>query len=170
MTLIRNLIVAFSLYSRIPMPRFEWKESDLRHNLVFLPWVGAAVGALVYAFAALVKLAAIPLVAQVALVSAIPLIVTGGFHVDGFMDVEDALRSYKSREEKLEILKDPRVGAFSVICLLTYSLVWTASLSVALADETNVCAPIFALSFFVVRALSGALALKLRPARGEGML
>ncbi|MBR0225074.1 MAG: adenosylcobinamide-GDP ribazoletransferase [Thermoguttaceae bacterium] len=170
MTWIRSLIVAFSLYSRIPMPQFEWREGDLKHNLVFLPWVGAVVGALVYASMAFFERVSIPLVAQVAIVSAIPLIVTGGFHVDGFMDVQDALRSYKSREEKLEILKDPRVGAFSVICLLTYSLVWTASLAIALEDDPQIVAPIFALSFFVVRALSGALALTLRRARNDGAL
>ena len=43
--------------------------------------------------------------------------VTGGFHIDGFMDTMDAFHSYKPREEKLAILKDSHIGAFAVIML-----------------------------------------------------
>ena len=48
-----------------------------------------------------------------------PLLVTGGFHVDGFLDTCDALHSYQSMEKKQEILKDPHIGAFAVLSLLT---------------------------------------------------
>ena len=47
----------------------------------------------------------------------------GGFHADGFLDVSDSLCSYGSREKKLEILKDPHIGAFAVIRLAVYYLI-----------------------------------------------
>ena len=55
----------------------------------------------------------------------IPLLVTGGFHLDGYMDTMDALHSYQKKEKKLEILKDPHIGAFSVIMARVYGLMYT---------------------------------------------
>ena len=38
--------VAFSMYSKIPMPRFEWASEDMRYHLFFFPWIGAVIGLL----------------------------------------------------------------------------------------------------------------------------
>ena len=54
----------------------------------------------------------------------IPVLVTGGIHLDGYADTSDALSSYGDREKKLEILKDPHCGAFAVIRLCTYFLAY----------------------------------------------
>jgi len=43
---------------------------------------------------------------------------TGGLHLDGFIDMGDAYFSYRDREKRLEILDDPRVGAFGVLSVL----------------------------------------------------
>lgn len=40
----------------------------------------------------------------------LPLIVSGGIHLDGLVDTADALYSRRETEKKLEILKDPHVG------------------------------------------------------------
>ena len=61
--------------------------------------------------------------------SIIPILITGGFHIDGFMDTQDAINSYKPREKKLEILKDPHIGAFAVISLLAYSIFWAGAMA-----------------------------------------
>ena len=170
MKLLRAMAASFSLYSRFPTPRFQWTEDDFRRCLVFLPCVGLAIGAIILGVAALFSVVEIPLIGRMAILSAIPLLATGGFHVDGFLDVQDALRSYRSRDEKLAIMKDPRVGAFAIVSLLTYALIWTASLSVALDAGRFSDVAIFALSFFVVRALCGATSLRLPKARQDGML
>lgn len=36
----------------------------------------------------------------------IPIFITGGIHLDGFLDTQDALSSYQPMERRLEILKD----------------------------------------------------------------
>ena len=91
----KSIIVAFSLYSRIPMPRFQWASDDMKYHLCFFPWVGAVIGLAEYGW----KLAAISLnigpVLYYALSLALPLLLTGGFHMDGFMDTMDALHSYQ---------------------------------------------------------------------------
>lgn len=52
----------------------------------------------------------------------IPVIVTGGIHIDGLMDTCDALGSHAPLEKKLEILKDSHSGAFAVIGCVIYFL------------------------------------------------
>ena len=138
MKILRSIAVAFSLYSRVPMPMFEWKDEDLKYNLIFLPWIGILIGAMEYGLLKLIMYMRLPLLAMVALVSAVPIIITGGFHIDGFMDVMDALKSYKSKDEKLAILKDPHIGAFSVISLVLYiALMGVTQTSETLVYEVN---------------------------------
>ena len=128
MRLIKSFIVAFSMYSRIPMPRFTWDSEDMKYHLAFFPWIGAVIGLLEYGLLLLNEKYSFPNTAFAALAIAIPLIVTGGFHLDGFMDVEDAISSFKTREERLEILKDPHIGAFSVINVIIVALLLFASI------------------------------------------
>lgn len=40
---------------------------------------------------------------------------TGGLHLDGWMDTSDAFFSYRDKEKRLEIMSDPRTGAFGVL-------------------------------------------------------
>lgn len=48
MHIFKALIIAFSIYSRIPMPQFQWKDEDMRYMLCFFPWVGAVIGGVFY--------------------------------------------------------------------------------------------------------------------------
>ena len=128
MRLLRTIAVTFAQYSRIPVPRFDWEKEDMRYSMSVFPWVGAVIGAcfvLVYRLSGTLGL---PQLAVIALLTAVPLVITGGFHVDGFLDVEDALSSWRSREDKLAILKDPHIGAFAVIRFALLGLIWLASL------------------------------------------
>lgn len=61
------------------------------------------------------------------------IIITGGIHLDGWMDTSDALFSFRDPKKRLEIMADPRIGAFgvlSVIVLLAtklffiYEIIW----------------------------------------------
>src|SRR5205085_576009 len=56
------------------------------------------------------------------------LVATGGLHADGLMDTCDAVFVHASAERRLEIMRDPRVGAFGVIGLLSVVLLKVASL------------------------------------------
>ena len=40
MTLLKALCISFSIYSKIPMPQFEWKEKDMKYTLCFFPIIG----------------------------------------------------------------------------------------------------------------------------------
>ena len=109
----------------IPMPAVEWTEERMRHVMCFFPFVGLAQGGVLglWFYLGLDVFALNPLTAAL-ITAAIPLLVTGGIHMDGFMDTMDAIHSYGEREKKLEILKDPHLGAFAVISLAVYLLLY----------------------------------------------
>lgn len=166
-TFFKSIDVAFSLYSRIPMPRFNWASDDMKYHLCFFPWVGALIGAFELVWYCLAKSFSFGQLFFVCLAVALPLLITGGFHVDGFMDTMDALHSYQDKEKKLEILKDPHVGAFSVISL---ALCLLLAVGFASLIRTFPAALTVAFSFFISRALSGLSVTYFPKAKKEGML
>ena len=119
MKLLKAMAIAFSIYSKIPMPQFEWKEEDMEYMMCFFPWIGGVIGLFFYGWAVLCEKFAVGNVCYALIAAAIPLMISGGFHVDGYMDTMDAFHSYQSREKKLEILKDSHIGAFAAIMLAT---------------------------------------------------
>jgi adenosylcobinamide-GDP ribazoletransferase len=156
------------------MPIFEWDEENMKHAISFLPFVGAVIGALSYLLLYAGIRLSLPVMVTTLLMTALPLIVTGGFHVDGFMDVQDALHSYQPKEKKLEIMKDPHIGAFAVISAGTLLLIWLAALYLLLgtamvnADFSLVC--IYMTAFFFIRALCGITSIVFKNAKKDGML
>ena len=123
-TLWTSCVMAFSTYSRLPMPQVEWSEKNMRYTLAFFPLVGAAVGGVFALSAWLLGLLGFGPVLRGAVLTAVPLAVTGGIHMDGFCDTVDALSSHAPRERKLEILKDPHAGAFALIWGAVWLLVY----------------------------------------------
>lgn len=147
-----SFAIAFSMYSKIPMPQAEWSEENRKYVICFFPLVGAVAGALCYAWYRLCGGINAGAFFYTAGMAAIPLFLTGGIHVDGFMDTMDALHSYRDREEKLRILKDSHIGAFAVICLLGYYLTYLGGISELKSDRAVLC---FCLGFLLSRTLSG---------------
>lgn len=115
MNLLKSMAVAFSTYSKIPMPQFEWNEDNMRYSMCFFPLIGVVIGALDWMLACLMARLGLGIAFQSCVLAVIPVLVTGGIHMDGFLDTVDALSSWRTKEERLEILKDPHIGAFAVI-------------------------------------------------------
>jgi len=171
MRLLRTIGAAFGLYSRIPVPHFEWEEDDMKYSMAAFPLVGAVIGAVFFAVFRVCAHFEVPSAAAALILTAVPLIITGGFHADGFMDVSDAVSSFKSREEKLAILKDPHIGAFAVIRLAICGLIYIASLIIVLDSGMAEGLMIsIASGFMLARGMSAVSVLTLRSAKKEGML
>ncbi len=159
------LCIAFSMYSRIPMPQVSWTDGGMKYALCFFPLVGAALGAAVSGYCRLAVRLSLGPVAFACLGTAIPLIVTGGIHMDGFLDTVDALSSCQARERKLEILKDPHVGAFGVIGCGVYLLLYAAVFSELGPGAFPKGAGVFVAS----RALSGWAVVTFPKAKKDGL-
>jgi len=170
MKMFKAFAISFSLYSKIPMPQFKWEDEDMRYSLMFFPFVGMVILGIQYFIYYYGNILSLGNISVSLLMMAVPLIVTGGFHVDGFMDVEDALKSYAPAEKKLEILKDPHIGAFAVIRLATLGLIYLAALCVLTDKGDSSYILIYGIGFVVARALSGIAVISLKPAKKDGML
>lgn len=48
MSIIKSLVIAFSMYSKIPMPHLELDEKDMKYVMGFFPLIGLITGALAY--------------------------------------------------------------------------------------------------------------------------
>lgn len=167
MIYIESLLVALSTYSRVPVPQFEWNDRNMKYAICFFPVVGVICGAVLYAWYSLCIWLELSGFLFAAFAACVPLLVTGGIHMDGYMDTMDALSSHQSRERMLQIMKDPNCGAFSVIYCAVYLLVQTGFLyELYEAKQILALCPAFILS----RALSALGAISLPKARKDGML
>ena len=166
MPVIRSLLIAFSTYSRIPVPQVEWNEENRRYSMCFFPLVGLVIGLLLWGWTALCGSLKIGMFLQGAVAALLPLAITGGIHMDGYMDTTDALASWQPKEKRLEILKDSHTGAFAVMGCAGYLL-----LSAAIYAEADASAGIRLVGVFVLsRALSAFALVRMKNARQNGML
>ena len=104
-----------SMFCSIPFPCNIWEENARDKMLLFLPIVGLEIGAIWAVLAWLCNVLNLPVLVKGLIFSVYPYLVTGFIHLDGYMDVTDAVKSYRSLERRREILKDSHVGAFAVI-------------------------------------------------------
>ncbi len=122
---MKNILIGFimsmSMFSKIPSPQV-WKEEGIGLLMPMFPFVGGILGAIWFLlYRGLLGLDAPPMIGG-ALLAVFPVLITGGIHMDGFMDTNDAIGSRGNLEKKREILKDSHVGAFAVIWICIYFL------------------------------------------------
>lgn len=108
-------IMCQSMFCAIPCPWKRWDETARPLMLLFLPLVGLETGVVWALLTVIISYLAIPHLVAGAVLCLYPFFVTGFMHLDGFMDVTDAVKSWRELERRREILKDSRVGAFAVI-------------------------------------------------------
>ena len=166
MPLIRSFLIAFSTYSRIPVPQVEWTEENRKYAMCFFPLVGAVLGLILWGWLALCDALGFGTFLRGTVAALLPLAVTGGIHMDGYMDVLDALASWQPREKRLEILKDSHAGAFAVMGCAGYLLLSAALFSEARTEQ----GPLLLCAFVLSRTLSALALTLLKSARPQGML
>lgn len=128
---ITALSMAFGMFCAIPCPIKRWDDSLRGRQLVCLPLVGALIG-LVWALAAwLLQRLQWQGLLPAALLTVLPLLLTGFIHLDGFMDCCDAIYSRRDLATRQQILKDSHCGAFAVIHLAIYLIVFTGAMEQA---------------------------------------
>ena len=126
---MRALLIAFSTYSVLPMPQREWRGEDMGRVLAYLPLVGLLPGAVVPLWFWLAFRWQLSTMLTACVAAVLPIVLTGGIHLDGFCDTMDALSSHLPPERKRAILHDPRAGAFAVISCGCWLLLYAGLLS-----------------------------------------
>ena len=146
-----SLRLAFSMYSIIPARQTEKTKENMRYLLCFVPWVGAVMAFLIAQWRIVHPyLLDYELLRSVVCVM-IPLLLSGGAHMDGFFRTVDALCSHQPRKGKLDILQDSHSGYFAIITCVSYFL-----LIVGLWSEMPIDGwPVVVFGFILSRSLYG---------------
>ena len=132
-TYLHAFAMCQSMFCSIPVPQV-WDEKAKDKMLLFLPIVGLEIGAIWAGIAWLCRLLNLPTMITTLVLSAYPYIVTGFLHLDGYMDVTDAVKSWRDLEKRREILKDSHVGSFAVIGIVLLMIAQFALFASAPAD------------------------------------
>lgn len=153
------------------MPASEWTEENISYAMCFFPLIGVVTGAATWVVFQLKVLAGRQGVALdplffTVLLLVLPVAISGGIHLDGFLDTQDALSSYQPAERRLEILKDSHAGAFAILSCAVYFLLYLG----VYASLTGENVKLVCMGFVLSRILSGISVLCFPQARKEGLV
>lgn len=113
--LLQGFFVALSFLTIYPSKQTKWTEQTSRYAIFFFPICGLLIGVVVSLLAGgLFTFFSFPSYLTAFFIMVFLLLSHGGLHLDGWMDVSDALGSWRTKEERLEIMKDSRTGSVAV--------------------------------------------------------
>lgn len=121
--IINSFFICLSTFSIIPTKNVEWNNESMRYVFCFFPFIGFVIGLVEYGWIVLSHSQNINSVLYASVATVIPVIITGGIHIDGLIDTFDAIFCYGDVDKRLTVLKDSRVGAFGVIYTIMYFIV-----------------------------------------------
>lgn len=154
--MIRGFLLALQFFTSVPVRKnLPIGRSETIWMFTLYPVVGALIGGVSWSAAALAAgpggtgpfLTAFILVLLFA-------VLTGGLHLDGWADTGDAYFSYRDRYKRLEIMGDPRIGAFGTMALLFLIIGKLAVLTEWIGREGMVPAVILFVPFAARAALA----------------
>ena len=156
---------AASFLTRVPLHRSDGQAPDMGAAVPWFAAVGLMLGLIQGGIYAGLYEISTPTVAA-AVSAAVLGQVTGAFHHDGLADMADAFGGGWTPEQRLEILKDSRLGTYGVTALIFVIVVEIAALS-ALAGWLAVAATVAAHT--VSRAVASFMMIIAKPARDSGL-
>ncbi len=107
-----NFFSALGFLTIIPMPKKAFRQDG--RQILYFPLVGLLIGALLFCVdqvCAAFTFTEVRVVIDTLFLAAI----SGALHLDGLADTADGLFSHRSKERKLEIMKDPRIGVMGTL-------------------------------------------------------
>lgn len=154
--ILTGLFMAWGNFCVVPCPRKVWDNKSKNWMIALMPVIGLLVGVLQFCIYSIFQMmyekgvVGNHIVFQASILTVIPFYLTGFIHLDGFMDTCDSLMSRREQPEMQRILKDSRVGAFAVICLVFMILLYFGSVNAIQIGEHSwekmfalACVPLF---------------------------
>jgi adenosylcobinamide-GDP ribazoletransferase len=166
---VAELVAAFGLLTRLPMPR-RIEGAPSGRAIWAWPVVGAVVGAIgAVLFLVAARLGLAPWLSAL-LALAATMLVTGGLHEDGLADMADGIGGGGTAERRLAIMKDSRIGSFGALALIFSVILRAGALAtIAMAAAPGVVAGALVLAGVIGRTGMLVPLLLLRPARPGGL-
>ena len=127
------ILLALQFFTIIPVNKnLPMEKRSITGMYSIFPWIGAGIGAVA---CLMLYFEWSPLMTGFSIVL-LGVVLSGGLHMDGFIDTSDAFFSYKDRLKRFEILDDPRVGAFGVMAVVFLAIGKVIIISEVLSTET----------------------------------
>jgi len=166
--LVRDLRIAISLCTRLPVaPSAAIGEGDVGRASWAFPIAGALIGLIAGAVYWLADRLHIPPISASVLALAACVLLTGAMHEDGLADTADGFGGGNTREKKLEIMRDSRIGTFGA-CALGLSLLLRWSALTAIGDPRSVAIALI-VAHAVARSVLPTFMSLVTPARSDGL-
>jgi adenosylcobinamide-GDP ribazoletransferase len=171
-TPLADLLICLRFFSRLPLPTTSRETAlgadGLARAVAMVPMAGAIVGLFPATILVLIAFAGLPPLLLAPLAIATLVLVTGALHEDGLADCADGFGGGRTRERKLEIMRDSRIGTYGA-CAIGLSLyLRVASLTVMAAHDVALSAAVLVSSAALSRPLCLLPLALLKPARSEG--
>ncbi len=162
---LRDIATCIGFYTRLPLPSFKMSAHGFANAQWAAPLAGLFIGAVCSAALTAAIMLGLPATIAAAIALAAGVLLTGGLHEDGLADVADGFGGGSTREKKLAIMKDSRIGSYGVAALiLSFLLRWSALVALGF-----LAIPVLLLAHAASRALMPALMRLSPPARENGL-
>ncbi|WP_347548478.1 adenosylcobinamide-GDP ribazoletransferase [Pseudalkalibacillus hwajinpoensis] len=167
----QGFLINLQFFTIIPVRReIPMEQKQLKRSIQTFPVLGILQGILSAALLyALIEWSPFSTLAAAFILWFFMIALTGGIHLDGWMDASDAFFSYQDLEKRLEIMKDPRTGAFgvlSVIVLLSARFLFIYEIAHQAGAISYV---LIATIPFFSKSVMGAFLVMIAPAKEEGL-
>ena len=116
---LNDFLLFFQFFTRIPINKnLICEKENFRRGSIFFPVVGLFIGIVQWlVYYMLIKV--LPVNITAVFVVILPIVITGGLHVDGLGDTCDGFFSFKGGKDKIiEVMKDSRVGTYASIAIV----------------------------------------------------
>jgi adenosylcobinamide-GDP ribazoletransferase len=168
---VLGLLVSLQFFSSLPIPiSIKMDRNVIKRTVMMFPVLGSIMGgimgSLLYCLNEWTNLSSLALAF---IVWVLPIILTGGIHLDGWMDTSDAYFSYQDKEKRLEIMKDPRAGAFAIISVIVLLSARFLFIYESMMLDSLVLASMIGVIPFFSRMIMGVLMVTGKTAKEEGM-
>ena len=174
---VYDLIVCWTFLTRLPAPKIDLIERPMMRSAWAFPVIGAWVGVVAGTVLFVALTAGIPVDVAAWVTVGVMIALTGALHEDGLADLADGIGGGRTRERKLKILRDSRIGAFGVLALIVVIGAKAMAVSAIAADweppseGLGLWVLIFAMlgPHALSRALMVAVPRFMPPARDDGL-
>jgi adenosylcobinamide-GDP ribazoletransferase len=168
--------LAAAFLTRIPVEQAESGDggddtppADLASAMWLFPVVGVGIGGVGAIALALLAWANIPPAVAATLAIGITIWLTGALHEDGLADLADGFGGGQTREQKLEIMRDSRLGTYGVLSLAVITVAKIAALASIAAVDIGAAAGALIAAAAWSRAMFAPTMRWLPPARDDGL-
>jgi len=163
----KALIITVSFFTTIPMPYIEWNPKYNKYMPLFIPFIGIIIGGLFYLLYYGLSFIEVSVFLKAVVLTSFFVLITGGLHMDAYMDTCDAHFSRRPMEQKLVIMKDSNIGAFAALFLVVLLLIKVALMYEIVLNDTNVL--LLVNIPFISRFMQSIMLLNTKFAKDDGL-